>query len=74
MLVLSRKKNQEVCLPDMGVNIRILELKGNSVRMGIDAPEEVHILRGELNDIRSEFESDYPGPMSDRAGCIGAVA
>lgn len=74
MLVLSRKKNQEVCLPDMGVNIRILEIKGNSVRLGIDAPEEVHILRGELNDIRSEFESDYVGPLSDRAGCIEAVA
>jgi carbon storage regulator len=47
MLVLSRKLNQEIRIGD-DIVIRVLEIKGNRVRLGIFAPREVPVLRGEL--------------------------
>ncbi|MEM9186581.1 MAG: response regulator [Planctomycetota bacterium] len=50
MLVLSRQKNQRVNFPGLGISVEILEVKGSKVRVGIDAPMEVRILRDELRD------------------------
>jgi carbon storage regulator CsrA len=47
MLVLSRKLNQEIVIGD-GIKVRILKIKGNTVRLGIDAPRDVKVIRGEL--------------------------
>lgn len=49
MLVLSRKCNQRIFIgPD--VVITVTSIYGNEVRLGIDAPEDVKILREELMD------------------------
>ena len=47
MLVLSRKPGEKVSI---GSDIRfvVVEVKGNRVRIGIDAPAEVRIVRAEL--------------------------
>lgn len=50
MLVLSRRENEKVHLPDLGVTIQILGIKASNVRIGIDAPAEVRIVRDELID------------------------
>jgi carbon storage regulator CsrA len=50
MLVLSRKPEQKVCFPDLGITVEILRVKGSKVRIGVDAPVEVRILRDELNE------------------------
>lgn len=47
MLVLSRKKGQVLRIGD-DVLIKIIEVRGGVVRLGIEAPDEVPILRGEL--------------------------
>ena len=47
MLVLSRKLNQEIIL-NGNIKISIQKIKGNVVRIGIEAPKEVKIKRGEL--------------------------
>ena len=47
MLVLSRRVGEEVCVGP-GVTIRVLETRGNSVRLAFDAPAEVRVLRAEL--------------------------
>lgn len=47
MLVLSRKLKQEILIGD-NVKITVLKVKGNTVRLGIEAPREVHVVRGEL--------------------------
>lgn len=47
MLVLSRKTNDTINIAD-NIEIRILEIKGDTVRIGIEAPKSVDILRGEL--------------------------
>jgi carbon storage regulator len=47
MLVLTRKKDESVVIGNR-VTVRILRLKGNVVRVGIEAPADVHIRRSEL--------------------------
>ena len=53
MLVLSRKKKQTVCL-GTDIVVRVLEISGSTVKLGIEAPREISILRGEL-----EFEKSH---------------
>jgi len=48
MLVLSRKQNQRILFPNLGIAIEVLHIAGNSVRVGIDAPRELPILREEV--------------------------
>jgi carbon storage regulator len=47
VLVLSRKKQQTIRIGDE-VIIKIIEIKGGTVRIGIEAPDDIGILRGEL--------------------------
>jgi len=47
MLVLSRKINQEILI-NGNIKVSVLKIKGNVVRIGIEAPAEVGIKRGEL--------------------------
>lgn len=49
MLVLSRKSQQEIRLGD-DIRIVVLSIKGNVVRLGIEAPKEVLILRAEVKE------------------------
>ena len=49
MLVLSRKSTERIHIGD-SVVVTVLEIRGNKVRIGIDAPQEVHVLRSELQD------------------------
>ena len=45
MLILSRRNNEQIVLPGLGITITILESKANKVSVGIDAPREVQITR-----------------------------
>lgn len=48
MLVLSRRLNEKVLLPTVGAAIQVLGIKGGCVRLGIQAPPDVVVLREEL--------------------------
>jgi carbon storage regulator len=47
MLALSRKKNEAIVINN-NIEITILEIKGDQVKVGISAPKEVSIYRKEL--------------------------
>ncbi len=47
MLVLSRKPGEKIVI-DGSITITVVEAQGNRVRIGIEAPEDVRILREEL--------------------------
>lgn len=49
MLVLTRKATQQIQVGE-NIVITILQVKGNSVRVGIEAPRDIRVLRGELRD------------------------
>ena len=56
MLVLTRKLGEVIRVGD-DVTVRVLEVKGNQVRLGVDAPAEVRIYREEIyRAIRKENE------------------
>jgi carbon storage regulator CsrA len=48
MLVLSRRRNEKVVFPNLGITVEILRIAGNSVRVGVKAPREVVVLRHEV--------------------------
>ncbi|MEO1999337.1 MAG: carbon storage regulator CsrA, partial [Planctomycetaceae bacterium] len=47
MLVLSRKKNESIVI-DGEVTITVVEVRGDKVRLGIEAPREIPIHRSEI--------------------------
>ncbi len=49
MLVLARKVGESVKIGD-DIFIRVIQVKGKQVRIGIEAPKEKRVLRGELNN------------------------
>jgi carbon storage regulator len=49
MFVLSRKQTQSILIVD-DIEITVVQIHGNQVRIGINAPMQVSILRSELKD------------------------
>lgn len=47
MLVLSRKKDESIIINDQ-IRVTIVEIRGDKVRLGIDAPKEVSVHRREV--------------------------
>ena len=60
MLVLTRKLQEQIQIGD-NITITILRVKGNSVRVGIDAPREIRVVRSELP---RKDQSTLPGLLS----------
>jgi carbon storage regulator len=60
MLVLSRKKNETIIIDDHIV-ITVVEIRGDKVRLGIEAPKEIPIHRSEVHAaIHSEQAAALP--------------
>ncbi len=49
MLVLTRKAGEGIIIGD-SISIKIIEIKGGGIRIGIDAPRETKIYRQEVFD------------------------
>jgi carbon storage regulator len=47
MLVLSRKKNESIIIND-DITIVVVEIRGDKVRLGVEAPKEVPVHRNEV--------------------------
>jgi len=48
MLVLTRRENEKILLPDVGVTVELMSVSGNRARLGISAPDNIRILREEV--------------------------
>lgn len=69
MLVLTRKPDQSIMIGD-GVEVQVLSVAGEKVRLGITAPRDVSIFRNEVYD---RIESEKSGGEDDE-GANAAVA
>ena len=60
MLVLSRKKDERIIIGDQ-ITVMVIEIRGDKVRLGIDAPKEVTVHREEVYEaIRREQQANLP--------------
>lgn len=69
MLVLSRKKNESIVIND-DISIVVVEIRGDKVRLGVEAPKEVPVHRREVYDAiqRSvEMHNQSAGTESETA-------
>ena len=71
MLVLTRKLGEVIRVGD-AVTVRVLEVKGNQVRLGVDAPAEVRIYREEV--YRAIHKDDEPVAPRDPLAANGDAA
>jgi len=55
MLVLSRRLNEKLLFPGLQTSIQIIGIKPGLVRLGIQAPDEVRVLREEVPDREAEW-------------------
>ncbi|HAH47178.1 carbon storage regulator CsrA [Gimesia sp.] len=55
MLVLTRRKDEEIIIND-NISIKILSVKGNRVRLGVEAPDDVSVNRAEIRKLVHQFE------------------
>ena len=70
MLVLTRKKNQGIMLGD-NISVMILDIKDDSVKIGIDAPRETIILRSEL--YKSVTAENITAVSSDKSAVASLI-
>ena len=66
MLVLTRKPGQSVMIGD-GIEIQVLAVAGERVRIGVTAPREVAIYRDEVYE-RIEGDAEEAGAINGRSG------
>lgn len=52
MLVLNRKCGESIWMPHLNIEVRVLEIRGHSVRLGIAAPKDIAVLRDDAHDTR----------------------
>jgi len=65
MLVLSRKKNESIVIND-DITIVVVEIRGDKVRLGVEAPKEVPVHRREVFDaIRRNEAANGSKPKED---------
>lgn len=64
MLVLNRKINESIILDD-GIEIKILEIVDGKVKIGIEAPKEVTILRKEVYEEISKANNEAANMSKD---------
>jgi carbon storage regulator len=60
MLVLSRKVNEQIIVGE-NILITVVSIRGNQVRIGLEAPPEVPIFREELQRSACELDEDGIG-------------
>lgn len=70
MLVLSRKVGEQIIIGD-NITVVVNRVAGNRISIGIEAPANVRIVRGELKEAVTAFESDAedsPAPIMGLPG------
>ena len=60
MLVLSRKISESLCIAD-NIVVTILDVRGDKVRLGIEAPRDISVIRQEIYDKIQKENEDKDG-------------
>ena len=66
MLVLARKINESIIIND-NIEITVLEVKGDQIKIGIDAPKSVPVYRKELYVQIQEANAEAANTVNPKA-------
>jgi carbon storage regulator len=72
MLVLSRKKNESIVINN-DITIVVVEIRGDKVRLGVEAPKEVPVHRREVYDAIRRNDGADAGRAPENADTSGEV-
>ena len=72
MLVLSRKKNESIVINN-DITIVVVEIRGDKVRLGVEAPKEVPVHRREVYDAIKRNAAVNSSPPTTDAGNSAAA-
>jgi carbon storage regulator len=73
MLVLTRKSNQSIMIGD-DIEVSVLSIMGEKVRIGIQAPRDIPVFRKEVYlEIQQERNGAVESPVADGASVRGEV-
>jgi carbon storage regulator len=61
MLVLSRKRNEQIVIGD-GIVVTVVDIRGDKVRLGVEAPSEVPVHRREVYAAITEMRRQSEPP------------
>jgi carbon storage regulator len=67
MLVLSRKKNESIVINN-DITIVVVEIRGDKVRLGVEAPKEVPVHRREVYDAIRRNDAATAQPRASANG------
>ena len=71
MLVLSRKKNESIVINN-DITIVVVEIRGDKVRLGVEAPKEVPVHRREVYDAIKRNAATQGGAQAEAGSNTGA--
>jgi len=76
MLVLSRRPQERIVFPNLGIEVEILNVSGNTVRVGVNAPRDVLVLRHEVaeKDAARAAEAAAKAPVAKPSVATPIVA
>lgn len=66
MLVLSRKKDEVICIAD-NIFVKVVEIQGNKVRLGVTAPPQIPVHREEVANKVKVVQAAGDVPTSPKA-------
>jgi carbon storage regulator len=69
MLVLSRKMNESIVIGD-NIVVKVVEIHGNRVRLGIEAPADVVVHRGEVQQRIEQISTEQPSNSAGTSSCV----
>ena len=70
MLVLSRKKDETIIIND-NIRVMVVEIRGDKVRLGIQAPPNIRIDREEIHQKRNRATTGSESDSQDKAAGSG---
>lgn len=65
MLVVSRRAGQDLIFPNLGIVVRVLKVSGRLVKVGVDAPAAIKVLRAEVGLDADDSPADAAASQSE---------